>query len=308
MFKRFFTGLIMAFAIISGVYGQDKGTQDFIKYEPGDGLKIAVTEFVSPTTSQTVTLYGVVHVADAEYYQKVQKDLDGFDAVLYEAVGGDKKHMMEAKKNGGSFLSAFQHIFGDVLDLNFQLDSIDYTKDNLVHADIAAEDLQDKMKDQDVTPLGQFLKNDTLNSIAPFIKKIGPYLKEFLKTQPGLQNGLKDKFAQQMSQADIRTQFPEEFYNSIVVERNKIVIKVLQDQFKNCPQKKSFAIFYGAAHMPDMQKRLEDLGFKQNNKRWMTAWKVEKVEQSEDNDEVPNPNKPRQQRGDDHQKNIPDDK
>ena len=39
--------------------------------------------------------------------------------------------------------------------------------------------------------------------------------------------------------------------------------------------KKIIAIFYGAAHMPDFDKRLkEDFGMKRTESEWITAWNL----------------------------------
>jgi len=42
--------------------------------------------------------------------------------------------------------------------------------------------------------------------------------------------------------------------------------------------KKNLGIFYGAAHLPDFDKRLiEDYGFKRTTKTWNAAWKIQKA-------------------------------
>jgi hypothetical protein len=56
----------------------------------------------------------------------------------------------------------------------------------------------------------------------------------------------------------------------LVTERNKAAIKVLKQQI--AAGKKNMAIFYGAAHMKDMEKRLEDLGFKRQKVEYRVAW------------------------------------
>jgi hypothetical protein len=39
--------------------------------------------------------------------------------------------------------------------------------------------------------------------------------------------------------------------------------------------KKKIAIFYGAAHMPDFDKRLkEDFGMKRTTSEWINAWNL----------------------------------
>ena len=53
-------------------------------------------------------------------------------------------------------------------------------------------------------------------------------------------------------------------------KRNKAAIKILEDSLKQ--GKKDIVIFYGAAHMPDMSKRLIDLGFKPVATEWRQAW------------------------------------
>ena len=59
----------------------------------------------------------------------------------------------------------------------------------------------------------------------------------------------------------------------LVEDRNKACIKVLQQQLT--AGKKRIAIFYGAAHMPDFDKRLkEDFGMKRTDSEWITAWNL----------------------------------
>jgi hypothetical protein len=57
----------------------------------------------------------------------------------------------------------------------------------------------------------------------------------------------------------------------LVTERNKACVKVLQDNI--AAGKKNIGIFYGAAHMKDMEKRLIDgLGFKRTGVEYRIAW------------------------------------
>jgi dihydroxyacetone kinase-like predicted kinase len=56
----------------------------------------------------------------------------------------------------------------------------------------------------------------------------------------------------------------------IVTERNKAAIRALEKTLKS--GKKDIAIFYGAAHMPDMSQRLEKLGFAPVKTDWRLAW------------------------------------
>jgi hypothetical protein len=56
----------------------------------------------------------------------------------------------------------------------------------------------------------------------------------------------------------------------ILTERNKAAIGALDSTMKS--GKKDLAIFYGAAHMPDMAKRLSERGFSPIATEWRMAW------------------------------------
>lgn len=320
MRKNLFVAILMVIGMAISVFaGEEKTIQKFIRYKTGSdsdsGLQISVTEYTSSVKSSSiVTLYGVVHIADGSYYKKVQEDLDTFDVVLYEGVGGDKSKMVEQKKSP-SVLSTIQHLTGDVLDLQFQLDSIDYTRKNLVHADVSSmDDLKEKMKGEEISPLGQYIKEDQLSFIKPLLDMAGPLLKQLLKIQPNLQNDLKSQLGQQIANADINAQLSPDMYQAIVIDRNKIVIEKLTEQLKNptvfkegscMDYPKKIAVFYGAAHMVDLQNRLLEMGFKQSMKRWMTAWHITQTELEKDSTlTTPTPERHRQRRQDDRQRKV----
>ncbi|HEY2572492.1 MAG TPA: hypothetical protein VGH65_00440, partial [Verrucomicrobiaceae bacterium] len=56
----------------------------------------------------------------------------------------------------------------------------------------------------------------------------------------------------------------------ILTERNKVALHVLEEQMKL--GKKNLAIFYGAAHLPDMERRLLAMGFVRTGGEWFNAW------------------------------------
>ena len=77
-----------------------------------------------------------------------------------------------------------------------------------------------------------------------------------------------------MASADMTQQLPPQMYQTIVIDRNQIVMDVLAEQLKNHPNKKNIAIFYGAAHNTDFAQRFKQLGYTKTNVRWMTAWNI----------------------------------
>jgi hypothetical protein len=272
-------GFIATLALLLGM-GTAFGQDEYIRYQPGantqtDGaLQIAVEEWATPTGTK-VTLYGVVHVADEAYYQQVQRDLAEYDAVLYEGVGATKEALSQARKKGSSSgLSSFQRGFGKLLGLQFQMEGLEYTHENLVHADMGREQFQQQTKGQSLNPLDKFMSKEQQKQLEPFIKMAGEFLNMWLESNPDMRNGWKTTLGSQMAGADMTQQLPPQMYQTIVIDRNQIVMDVLAEQLKGHPEKKNIAIFYGAAHNPDFAQRFRKLGFTKSSVRWMTAWDI----------------------------------
>jgi hypothetical protein len=61
----------------------------------------------------------------------------------------------------------------------------------------------------------------------------------------------------------------------LITDRNEAALKVLKAELAK--GKKKIGIFYGAAHMPDFEKHLqEDFGLKRDSEQWLTAWDLKK--------------------------------
>lgn len=256
-----------------GAYAEDNSK--FIKFTD-NGLEVAVTEYVSSNSTTKVTLVGAIHMSDPAYYQTVQAELDKFDTVLYEGVKSGATPNPETK-----VLNLMQKTMGSVLGLQFQKDGIDYTRKNLVHADMNMDDIQKSLKGEHLTPMGQYVKTDQLEGIleqaGPLLDSAGQFLSKFLKDVPQVQqfqNGLKVQFAKQLANTDIESQMSPNMRQAIVLDRNQIVMDVLQEQLTLHPEKHNIGVFYGAAHSEDLEKRLIEKGYKRSNQFWMIAWKL----------------------------------
>jgi hypothetical protein len=270
--------LALTLGLGSSAFGQ-QAPETYVRYADGgrqqDGaLQCAVATFRHPTRDQTVVLYGVVHIADAEYYARVQQDLDSYTTVLYEGVAPGKEQPTEADKSLGDM----QKVMGEMLGMTFQKDGIDYTRKNLVHADMTMDELKEKLGGGTINPMGQLLSEEQMKSMAPIMKMIAGLGKMFMQNNPEMQARMRAQFAQQLATADMEKmggQMGEKMARVILIDRNEVCMKVLNQQLET-QQDGSIAIFYGAAHMPDLQQRLEAQGFTLTEKRWMSAWKVGK--------------------------------
>ena len=62
----------------------------------------------------------------------------------------------------------------------------------------------------------------------------------------------------------------------IISDRNAKCLAVLGKQV--AAGKRKLGIFYGAAHFPDMEKRLMQLGYQRVAQEWLTAWDIPKAQ------------------------------
>ena len=61
----------------------------------------------------------------------------------------------------------------------------------------------------------------------------------------------------------------------IITDRNERCLEVMNRELAAGHRK--LGIFYGAAHFPDMEKRLIEQGFHRTKQEWLTAWDIPKA-------------------------------
>jgi hypothetical protein len=224
-----------------------------------------------------VHLIGAVHIAESSYYKSLVKDFQSYDAVLYELVmPRDSAPPSPDGPQSDSALSDFQRLLTNVLDLKFQLDAIDYTAPNFVHADLDKETFEKMQAERgesiESIIFRQFMKGmqqPSDNSDADPRQELHDAISLF--TRPDGRRQLKVALAQQLSSPDEDIQSLLGPGPSVLVtERNKAAIAVLAQQLD--AGKKKLAIFYGAAHMPEMSDRLVAMGFAPVQTQWRVAW------------------------------------
>jgi hypothetical protein len=223
----------------------------------------------------TVQLVGAVHIADRGYYAALNKQFEGYDALLYEMVKPkDMGAPRREKANGISFVHILQKAMKTFLELDYQLDGIDYTKKNFVHADLTAEEFN-RMQDERGESIFQMMLQQMLRELAKGdaakAADMDPMQLLAALSSEDRARQLKLVLAKQFENMDEMVAGMEGPNGSVLVtERNKACIKVLKDQI--AAGKKNMGVFYGAAHMKDLEKRLEEMGFKRTKMEYMVAW------------------------------------
>ncbi len=243
-------------------------------------LQTAVAHFEN-ADGVKVDLIGAVHIADKAYYEKLNEDFKGYESLLYEMVGDPNAPVDdEAKKAAGGALRFFQNLMKNMLALDFQLDLIDYTAANFVHADMDWKTFVDMREERGETILGMMMKSweyqakktlagkpDTSVNLAEMIQ---------LLMSSDTPTAMKVVFARQFREMeDMMAGIEGENGSVIVAERNKVALGVLKERIAK--GEKNIGIFYGAAHLSDMARRLtEEMGFEEKGADWNTAWDFEK--------------------------------
>ncbi len=249
-------------------------------------LETAVTRFVSRPGAPSpvvVDLVGAVHVGEKDYYDELNKLFKSYDVVLYELVAPKGTRVQRGERKGGSPVSFLQNVMKDVLKLEFQLDRIDYSAPNLVHADMSPKEFSKSMEDRGESFLTMFFQAMGQAMAAQAKNKNRPSDMELLVALMAKDRDYRLKRLMASQFEDMEGQLlaingPDG--STLITERNKKVLQVLREQIAK--GKKRLAIFYGAGHLPDMAARLEkDFSLRQQNQRWLVAWTITPPPQKE---------------------------
>ena len=222
-----------------------------------------------------VDLISAVHIADKSYYQHLNKIFKNYDVVLYELVAEEGTRVGTQKAGEGkSLLSTIQQGMKNVLGLTFQLEEVDYSSKNFVHADISADDFKNSMEEKGESFFSMFL-NMWLVSMQQQATNPDAVSDMDLMVAMFSQNrerDLKIVAAKQFMQMDpVMDAIEGDEGSTIITARNLKALKVLRQEMEKGHKK--IAIFYGAAHMQEMEKVLmTEFKFKPAQVDWVDAW------------------------------------
>lgn len=240
-------------------------------------LETPIVRFATPDERSTVDLVAAVHIAEKSYYEQLNREFEGYDAVLYELVAPVESRVPHKDDAGSNHpLSLMQNGMKDLLALEFQLKAIDYTSKNMVHADMSPDEFAESMEKR-----GE-------SAMTMFARMLGYAMTQQEGADTGAGNGqlLMALFDKNRTLA-LKRVLAEQFENSegsfaalegpsgstLIAGRNKVAIEVLRKQL--AAGKKKLAIFYGAAHMSDFEAKLrEDFGMTRISTRWLAAWNL----------------------------------
>jgi hypothetical protein len=260
-----------------------------------------------------VDLIGAVHIADAAYYATLMRLFAGYEALLFELVDGQKlRQSVEARpiparkgrlatqtpsaaepaeppaasddeEEAGHGNPAFGVLklmmsgIGTYLRLQYQTDGIDYKTKNFVHADVSMDEFVRLQAEKGESFAKLFQKAFEAQIGRGAKKDEEPTGGQLLLALLGDSSGIKIAMARMLGKAESQAESlgAELGFGAdsvIVGERNRVALEIFDREVK--AGRKNLGIFYGAAHLPDMEKRLEQRGFRRAGEQWVTAWDI----------------------------------
>jgi hypothetical protein len=268
--------LAVALAALFCAGAEKSSPKEFLRFVPdklgGGTLQTAVTTY-RDEQGRTVDLVAAVHVADPKYYAALEKSFKDYDALLYEMVKPEGEPPPEKGEKTSGMVTMLQRFMKTVLELQYQLDGIDYSAPNFVHADLDVDTFERMQAERGESIFGLMLKSmlDSMGAEDPIQAEASTGKLLMALQAPDRGKQLKLVVAKQFDDIEAAMSGLDGPDGSVILtERNKKCLEVLNQQLN--AGKKHLGIFYGAAHLPDMEQRVEAMGFKQVAKRWRVAW------------------------------------
>jgi len=268
-------------------------------------LQIALRKFVpARQDAPTIWLAAVMHVGESDYYRTLQRFLDTQTIVLYEGVNPEShpRHVHEAAassnraaapaaqktdaKSGYSMQSTLAHSIG----LVFQLDAIDYDRTNFLNSDLSIDQIQSIMagglpRGAPGQQGGSTTSFDTLLQIMDGSSFLGSLFRigmQFIAASPKMQAMAKLTFIEAIGRlkgdlSEVQGLPPDlkQLIRVLIQARDKNLVADLKNELKKVPRSGSIAVFYGAGHMDDLEKRITgELHYRPSQEKWLTAFSV----------------------------------
>ncbi|MEQ1828374.1 MAG: hypothetical protein ABL921_20605 [Pirellula sp.] len=226
-----------------------------------------------------VDLIGAVHIGTKSYYKDLNRRFKDYDAMLYELVADPSVNKPQQRaERGFNPLGMMQTGMKDVLQLTFQLEEVDYTPANFVHADMSPEDfLEDMNKRGDgfvsmfarMMGAGLVVQNSKKGASQQADMMAAMLSKDTIKLRRVMAEQFESMDSQMAGLAD------KSGKSTLLTERNTKAFQVMEKQLQD--GKKKLAIFYGAGHLLDMHRRLiHDYQATQTKIEWLDAWPLSK--------------------------------
>lgn len=222
------------------------------------------------TDGSEVTLLSAIHIGDAAYYKKLSTAFEAFDALLYELVLPDDG-VPPGERLAMSGIRSSQQMARTLLGLSFQMDGIDYSAKNFIHADMTMKNFSEAQHEEGETWFRLYLKTlkmERKRQATDGGKNLD--IASLFSSRDRVMS-LKLMMSSQLANTDVAADlFDGE--SVIISQRNAVALEVFDEQRK--AGQKKIGIFYGAAHMPEFETELLKRGYEHSATVWLSAWNM----------------------------------
>jgi len=259
---------------------------EYVRFVPGDApwegeLQTAIASFENAAGVQ-INLVAAVHLGEKEYYEALNDYFLTQDLVLYELVAEpDQVPVQGGSALNTSMIGLIQQAMAGFLSVEFQLDEIDYSKSNFLHADLTPSQLTQLMSSKNENFFTMFLNllmaqmsEQSASEDEPLSSINMLSLMRALNSERQ-NDAIKYLFAEELGRSGgviVSEQLERQL--TILGDRNNVALRVLRQVLLH-PENRQITIFYGAAHMPGIEREISaSMGFSRTNLRWESAWIV----------------------------------
>jgi hypothetical protein len=194
--------------------------------------------------------------------------------VLYELIAMPDQRVPDPENGNPHPAKLLQEMVGDSLGFKHQIDRIDYKTENMVHSDLSPREMElarHKRGDDELAILADLILDMLRKMNDEYAEPVAPFDLAILSDPDGgikLRRILARTIGDSGSPASL---LHPTLLRSLIEDRNERAVEVFQQQLDE--GKRRIAFFWGAAHMPDLEKRLIlEYGFQREDVRWRNAW------------------------------------
>ena len=212
------------------------------------GCKISSDEVLTPILKYSngnckITLIGVLHLGNKEYYNKIQKELDKHEEGFFE--GGEPP---ESERENP--LEVFgEDVYKIVAELaGLELQNLDYR--SLVNVDVGFEEVEEAF---------DFVSKEQSEEIVSELRE--QYMLNPKETAKELREELIHSLVKDNSPA-----------NLILLNRDKQLYGSILEKINSNTE--DFVVIYGAHHLEGIEALIKTKGFRKTSERWLTAFNI----------------------------------
>ena len=256
-------------------------------------LQTSVYTLISKDTNVRLKIIGVLHIADLEYYQNIQKIINDLDYLFYEGIqiNADKtisryNHSLssiaseiDANQTKKSIRknSEFKNEIARFLNFADQLEHLK-PKQNWINADMNFSQFMNVLSSNQVgfDSIANNLSAENRSIVNDYLE-----LKQLEPTTPDYNEkvlNFKKKMSQNLVKSCQDLCFLEETKlqrTAIIIERNKVAISIVRPKFTS-QVPLELGLLYGAAHTPNFVEILtHEYNFEIESYEWLDAWSLQ---------------------------------